>query len=262
MKICAGKQTLARAFTLLELMVALALLAFIVIAIYSTWYSILKGSKVALDAAAAAQRSRITMRTLQDSLSCACIYNQNIRYYTFLADSDGGFASLSFVARLPKSFPHGGKFGDLDMRRLTFSVEEGPDSQKQLVLRQNPILMEVDQDEQNYPLVLARNIKKFIVRYPDPKTGEWVQEWTATNQLPSKVEILVQLGALDQFSTKPQEALFGEAILAAQPVRVEWQMPLGAGGAGQQRTNNFNGGQNNFTGQPGGNPRQGVGNFR
>jgi prepilin-type N-terminal cleavage/methylation domain-containing protein len=260
MKICAGKPS--HAFTLLELMVALALLAFIVIAIYSTWYSIMKGSKVALDAAAAAQRSRITMRVLQDSLACACIYNQNINYYAFLADSDGDFASLSFVARLPKSFPHGGKF-DQEMRRLTFTVEDGPDSQKQLVLRQNPILMQVDEDEQNYPLVLARNIKKFIMRYPDPKTGEWVTEWTATNQLPSKVEIVVQLGALDQFSTKPQEALFGEAILAAQPVRVEWQMPLGpGGGAGQQRTNNFNGGQNNFTGQPGNNPRQGLGNLR
>jgi len=70
----------------------------------------------------------------------------------------------------------------------------------------------------------------------------------------------VQLGALDQFSTKPQEALFGEAILASQPVRAEWQMPMGGGGAGQQGTNNFNRGQTNFNGnfQSGGNPRQGF----
>jgi len=109
-------------------MVALALFALIVIAIYQTWYSIMKGSKVALDAAAAAQRSRIAMRTLQDSLACACMYSQNIQYYTFLVDSDnsdGDFASLSFVARLPKSFPHG-EIRDLDIRRVSFTVEEGP----------------------------------------------------------------------------------------------------------------------------------------
>jgi len=55
--------------------------------------------------------------------------------------------------------------------------------------------------------------------------------------------------------------LFGEAILAAQPVRVEWQMPLGPGGGGQQRTNNPNGGQNNFNGTvpPIRNPRQNFG---
>ena len=36
---------LARAFTLLEIMVALALLSVIIIAIYSTWFSIVKGSR-------------------------------------------------------------------------------------------------------------------------------------------------------------------------------------------------------------------------
>ena len=217
-------------------MVALALLSVVVVAIYASWNSILKGSKIALDVAAAAQRTRITMRALKDSLLCACMYNQNSRYYSFLADSDGDYASLSFVARLPKSFPRSGKFGDLDVRRLTFEVESGPDGGKRLVLRQNPLLMEPDKDEVQNPLVLARDVNKFIVEFIDPRTGDWISDWAYTNQLPREVRVTVALGHLDQFSDQAQEALVGTVALPAQPVRVEWQMPLNgpAGGVNTQ----------------------------
>src|SRR5579863_3817030 len=125
-----------QAFTLLEVMVALGLLMMIIMAIYSSWSAILKGSKVARDVAAASQRTRITMRTLQDSLLCACMFTGNADYYLFNSGGEGNFSSFSFVARLPKSFPRSGKFGDLDVRRLTFSIENGSDNGKQLVLRQ------------------------------------------------------------------------------------------------------------------------------
>lgn len=51
----------SRAFTLLEILVALSLLSIVVIAIYSSWNAILKGSKVGLDAAAESQRARMTI---------------------------------------------------------------------------------------------------------------------------------------------------------------------------------------------------------
>src|SRR5215218_9733728 len=64
------KNQIRRAFTLLEVMVALGLMSIVVVAIYSSWTAILKGSKVALDASAAAQRTRMTTRALHDSLMC------------------------------------------------------------------------------------------------------------------------------------------------------------------------------------------------
>ena len=230
MKFCRRK--LSSAFTLLEIMVALALLAMIVAAIYSSWNSILKGSRVALDAAAAAQRTRITMRTLQDSLLCACMFNANASNYLFEAESDSANSSLSFVARLPKSFPRSGKFGDLSVRRLAFSVESGPNSTAQLVLRQRPVIMDFDKDEMQFPLILARDVNKFLVEFTDPKTGEWVSEWTATNQLPREVRITVALGHLDQFSTHAQEAMVEVVALPAVSVLAAYQMPgNGQGGA-------------------------------
>jgi prepilin-type N-terminal cleavage/methylation domain-containing protein len=244
------RRPLANAFTLLEIMVSIALLAMIVAAIYSSWNSILKGSRVALDAAAAAQRTRITMRTLHDSLLCACMFNSNPTNYLFEGDSDSDDSTLSFVARLPRSFPRSGKFGDLAIRRLEFKVESGPDSKKQLVLRQRPIVTDFDKDEMQFPLVLARNVNKFLVEYIDPKTGDWIPEWDLTNQMPREVRLTVALGNLDQFSTKPQEAMVDVVALPCQTVRVEWELG-GAGGAGRNPLLNRGNGANGANGAPG-----------
>lgn len=234
------------AFTLLEIMVAIALLCLIILAIYSSWNSILKGSRVGLDAAAAAQRTRITMRTVHDALLCACMFTASATNYAFAADSSGDFSSLSFVAHLPKSFPRNGKFGDLTTRRLNFSVENEPDSNAhRLVLRQRPLIMDFDKDEMNFPLVLARDVTKFIVEYTDPQTGDWVSDWKASNSMPREVRITLGLGHLDQYSSHPQDVMVGVVALPALPVPLQWQMPLlgpGGGGAGTNGSNVLGGG--------------------
>lgn len=237
----------SRAFTLLEIMVALALFSIIVLAIYSTWNSILKGKKVAENAAASAQRMRITMRTLKDSLLCTCMFNANSTYYWFSGEASGDFASLSFAARLPESFPRSGSFGDRGVvRRLTYTVESGPGSEKQLVLRQNPLLRDPpDKDEMDNPLVLARNVKQFLVEYIDPQSGDWIPEWTYTNQLPREVRVTVALGGRDQFSNQAGEALVETIALPALAVPLLVQMPRGPGGGppqGPQTTNSNLGG--------------------
>ncbi len=218
------------AFTLLEVMVALALLGIIMVAIYSSWYAIIKGSKVALDAAAAAQRTRISMHALQDSLLSACMFASNPKYYAFLADSEGDMATLSFAARLPKSFPRSGKFGDLELRRVNFAVEPGPDSSKQLVLRQSPIFMDPDKDEMQHPLVLAKDVTNFGLEFLDPRTGDWISEWVSTNQLPKMMRITLGLGRLDKFSSHPQEVRVTTVALPSSIVLAQYQ--FGAGGPG------------------------------
>ncbi|HSU55010.1 MAG TPA: prepilin-type N-terminal cleavage/methylation domain-containing protein, partial [Candidatus Dormibacteraeota bacterium] len=151
----------ASAFTLIEIMIAIGILSMVLAAIYSSWTAILRSSKVGLETAASIQRARITVRVLEDSLGSAQAFVRNppmINFYGFEA-INGDDASLSFVARLEKSFPRGGKFGDFDVRRLTFSLEGGPDNSRQLVLRQCPILMDwAAFDEEEHPLVLAKNV--------------------------------------------------------------------------------------------------------
>jgi type II secretion system protein J len=211
-----------RAFTLIEVLVALAIFGLVVTAIYSSWTAILRGAKVGQEAAAAVQRSRIAIRTLEDSLTAARSFNENISYYSFIAEN-GSEASLSFVARLPKQFPRSGRFGDFDVRRLTFSVESGPDSSRQLVLRQNPILMEWDIDEENHPIVLARDVEEFEIGFWDTRIGDWVDEWTQTNQLPKMVKVTLVLNRGQ--NAQVQEVATRVVALPAIGVQSGWQRP-------------------------------------
>jgi prepilin-type N-terminal cleavage/methylation domain-containing protein len=126
-----------RAFTLVEILIAIGIFSMVLAAIYSSWSAILRGRKVGLDAAAAVQRARIAGRTIEECLGSVQSFVANQPYYSFLSEN-GSDASLSFVTRLSPSFPRSGKFGDLTIRRVTFSVENGKDGTRDLVLRQNP----------------------------------------------------------------------------------------------------------------------------
>ena len=216
-----------RAFTLIEIMVALALFGLVVAAIYSSWIAVVRGSQVGRKAAAAAQRSRVAVRTLEQALTCACSFQADVQYYSFDAEN-GSDASLSFTARLPKSFPRGGRFGDMDVRRVTFSMESGSSGHK-LVLRQAPLLMDMDDDEKEHPVVLASNVKKFELAFWDPRTSDWLDEWTATNQLPDKIKFTLEFGDGKGSHSKTLSQVTSVIALPAMAVSPNWQMPGRAG---------------------------------
>ena len=228
------RATSRSAFTLVEIMVAIGILSMVLAAIYSSWTSILRASKVGLDAAASAQRARITIRVLEDSLASAQSFAVNLPYYYFDAQN-GDSPVLSFVARLSKSFPRSGKFGDLDVRRVTFSVEAAPDGSRQLVLRQNPLVMEMDRDEKEHPIVLAKNLKGLEMQFWDTNKNppDWVDEWgeKKTNQLPKMVMVTLKLADRPHSSQVTEEITRIISIpgMTVQPV---WQGPRGAGGPG------------------------------
>jgi type II secretion system protein J len=180
----------APAFTLIEIMMAMVIFSLVITAIYATWTLIIKSAKIGLEASAQLQRQRIAMRTIEESLGCVRSFAADLRHYGFYAENGDG-VTLSFVARLPESFPRGGRFGDFDVRRVTFSLENGPDSEPQLVLRQTPILMDPDQDEdeKEHPLVLARGVNKMEFEFWDSRQNLWVDEWTQTNQLPKMMKV-------------------------------------------------------------------------
>lgn len=212
-------------FTLVEVLISIGILGLVLTAIYSTWTSILRATKVGLDAAAAVQRSRIALRTIEDSLACARAVNANIGYYAFVAEN-GNEASLSFVARLPRSFPRSGKFGELDLRRVTFSLESAS-GEKQLVLRQSPLLMEADEDEENHPLVLARNVEEMTFEFWEARLNDWTDEWRASNQLPRTVRLT--LTVKDKPTSIATETIVREINIPSRLIEPVWLSPRAIG---------------------------------
>lgn len=181
------------AFTLLEIMLALAIFSVVMVAVYSSWTLILRATRVGQEAAAQAQRRRVAVRTIESALMCVQSYQASQQYYSFVVQN-GDDPLLSFTARLPDDFPRNGRFGDFNLRRVTFTVEPGPDREKDLVLRQNPILMDLDKDELEHPLVLARNVKSFATVCWNPVEKDWSDKWENTNQIPTMVRFTLVLG--------------------------------------------------------------------
>ena len=183
-----------RAFTLVEIMIAMTIFGVVMIAIYSSWAAILRGSKVGLDAAAEAQRTRVATRALREALTSAQLYVENLRYYWFMADTSGDFAALTLVSRLPASFPGSGLFGNQTVRRVSFTVEPGANGQHQLVLRQTPLLEPPDTASTPYTNILAPNVNLFALEFWNTNKLEWEAEWPFTNQLPKLVRVSLSVG--------------------------------------------------------------------
>lgn len=213
-------------FTLIEILVALAIFGLVVTAIYSAWMAIIRASTTGLEAAAQAQRERVAIHTIEEALTASRSFAADLQHYGFVGQN-GSEAMLSFVARLQKSFPRSGKFGDLDVRRVSFSVESGQDSQRQLVLRQSPILMEFDQDEKEHPLVLAKNVKELLLEFWNAAANEWTEEWNQTNSLPKMVKVTLRLTSPNQryASSQVQEEITRIVALPSVTVPVNWQTP-------------------------------------
>lgn len=218
-------------FTLIEIIVALALLGMVVAAIYSSWAVIVRGSRTGLQAAAAVQRERVAVRTIEEALTCARSFAADMQNYTFVAEN-GEEPTLSFVAHLSKSFPRSGRFGDFDVRRVTFSVEPGPDSGKQLVLRQSPFLMDWDIDEQEHPVVLAKDVKDFKMLFWDVHLNppDYVDEWTRTNELPPLILFTLELGSDPLHPNKARQVIARLVALPAVTVQSVLAAPGGPPG--------------------------------
>jgi type II secretion system protein J len=180
-----------QAFTLVEILLAIGIFGMILLAIYASWSAIMRGTRVGLTAAAEVQRTRVAVHALEESIGSAVMYADNSIYYSFFADTAGNFAFLSFVARLPESFPGSGLFQGQPLRRVTFQV----DKEKNLVLSQSTLL---DIADKPYTINLAPKTRVFAVEFYNPRRNEWLPEWISTNQLPTMVRIALDFGDTQQ----------------------------------------------------------------
>lgn len=183
-----------RAFTILEVLLALGIFMMILTAIYATWMAILKGSRAGQQAAAEVQRSRITMKTLEDAFTSTEYFVANMKHYLFFADTSGDMAAVSLATRLPGSFLGVGRYGDQMVRRVAFFTQAGKDGTAELMMSQAPILLNTNDSTEAFTITLARDVTLFRMAFYDAQKNEWLDEWKYTNQLPKLVKIALGLG--------------------------------------------------------------------
>lgn len=222
------------AFTILELMLSIGIFAMILTAIYMMWIGILKGSRAGIKAAAEVQRSRMTMRCLEDAFTGTEYFVANMKHYLFLADTSGDMAAISMASRLPASFPGVGRYGDQVVRRVTFYTQPGKDGMSELMMTQSPILLATNSGYPAYTITLAKDVTLFQLAFYDPQKGEWLDEWKYTNQLPKLVQIALGVGKKSGSQNTPYDVAYSLVALPSVGVGPDVQ---GGWAPGGPRTN-------------------------
>ena len=208
----------ASGFTLVEIMVAVAIFMMMMGSIMACWKAIVSGTHTGEVAAAMAQRARASMRAIEDSLNNLEISKDNIRYYAFIADTqDPQFASISFAARLPASFLGSDYFGDAVMRRVTFDVEKIEGDRRDLVMTQYPLLVVPSSQYPPKSIVLARDVSAFVLEFWSPNDEDYLTEFTKTNEVPPLIRITLGTGHLAHDPKIPFEVISRVVAPAALP---------------------------------------------
>jgi type II secretion system protein J len=171
---------------MIEIMIAISIFAMVMIAIYSSWSSVMRGARTGMAAAAEVQRTRVATRALEEALASAIMYVDNAKYYHFSTDTSGDNAYITFVARLPSTFPGSGLFGDQTVRRVCFYVENG-----NLMLSQGPIMEATKKIGKPYTIALAPGVTLFDMEFYDGMARKWFAEWISTNQLPKMARLAI-----------------------------------------------------------------------
>ncbi|MGO8699020.1 MAG: type II secretion system protein [Limisphaerales bacterium] len=205
----------ARAFTMLELMISIAIFGFIMVSVLSCWKVIVSGTIISKDAAAAAQRARIGIKSVEEALECGEISRQNIQFYAFLTDTSEKFATLSLASRLPAAFPGSSLFGDNLVRRVTFSVQQDENRQNNLVMTQAPLLEALDSVNTPYPITLARDVNIFMLEFWSTNQNEWVVSYDPTNQFPPLIRVTLGCGHSADHPDVPYEVIVRTVAMPA-----------------------------------------------
>jgi hypothetical protein len=120
-------------------------------------------------------------------------FDKSNKALPIVADNlDFDYPSVTFVSRVPPDFPTDKSVANQNMRRITFCIEDESDKRR-LVMYQSPLhkpQAEAKEELEPKRWVLGPEIdtSPFFWFWSD-EFGEWIDEWTETNSLPSRLKV-------------------------------------------------------------------------
>lgn len=187
-------QKRAAGFTLVEAIVAVGILGMVSFMVFKSLLSVMGATKMGAEAADQVQRERVAIKTVEVGLRGMVYYEQNQDMYALEQIPDQDYPYFSFVARVPPDFIGSREFNGQALRRLSFFVDD-VDESRALVLEQRHV-MRTPQGEDPVPVVrsiLAPQLDQFMILFWSTSAEAWIDEWTETNSLPSRVKVEMAL---------------------------------------------------------------------
>lgn len=186
-------------FTLLEILLAVAVLGMLITCVYSTWSAALNSWRRGSDASEAFQRERVVMDALMELTKSAIFFAPSAPLYAFIATKNPGLGdSISFVTASDAFLPPSETIA-AGMRRVFVSLERDQYQRTYLAIVNEPALRPDDDKSLEPPQahVISMDISGFYVRYRDPRDGSWSDKWEEDQFPPSAVEYTVVFGERD-----------------------------------------------------------------
>ncbi len=171
-------------FTLLELLVALALLVIIAAALYGSYFTVIRGRDSATTGMESLRESAATLAQLRREIASA-LYRSGDKRLSFVVEDRDQFgkpASNLIFSTLGMTRP--GEAPSSDLREVRYGIRE---KEGKLLLARGEKELFFDLEPQQYPQM--EEIESFLVECED--SGKWVRSWdTALNgKLPDAVRI-------------------------------------------------------------------------
>jgi prepilin-type N-terminal cleavage/methylation domain-containing protein len=182
-------------FTLVEVILAVSILSFVFIGVYSIWSASLKAWRRGGDATEVFQRQRVVMETLAQLAQSAVYFASSPNLYAVIGIKNPGLGdSVSFVTASDAFLPPS-EATDVGMRRVTISLEQDEYRRTYLAIVNQPALSVTDNSKQEVQAhVVSMDVSGFFVRYLDPRDGAWYDKWEDANLIPSAMEFTVVFG--------------------------------------------------------------------
>jgi general secretion pathway protein J len=194
--------------TLLEVMVSLAILAMMALLIFGVFDSMSRGKKgeaMRADRAhqgrAAVQRIARELQTAYVSLHTPTNTSLVTRTTAFIAQTGGTYDRVDFAAFAHKRYERDAK--ESDQCEIGFFVTRDPDANEKMdLVRREQTPIDMDPRKGGVVNVLAEDVRSFDLKFLDPQTGTWVEQWDTTQvtgqpgRLPLEISIALVLNGV------------------------------------------------------------------
>ncbi len=225
-----------RGFTLLEVVVAIALLALIGVLTFETVANALDARDWLEKDDDANQSARIAMDRLHRDFELAWL-TPNIQavntFKTIFIAKNEDPDQIWFTSLSHRRIHQNAR--ESDETEITYWTEDDPNADNALVLlRREAPRIDQEPEKDGTILPLAYGVKTFNVRFLDPTTNEWKDEWDTTGadtpyRLPRAVRIVLEMLAPDPDDPERQvtRTYASTVIMAYGPVLKRNLVPAG-----------------------------------
>jgi general secretion pathway protein J len=208
--------TRRRGFTLVEIMIAASITAFIGVVIGGSYYQIDRAAGLVREQSSRESAARLAVTRLASELSMAFLseHYDRARFRerpTLLKGEEDTilFSTMAHVRRYQDA-------AESDQSVVEYTVERSPDGDGEALFRREKVHLDEDLDRGGRKDLVADRVEKLELRYWDAVKKEWVRAWNTrsserANELPSRIRIQVTIKSAQGkpllFTTQAQIAL-------------------------------------------------------